>query len=166
MVAGHRPRAGRLRQRHFRAVELGDRDRPVERDDRRWVETEQLVVEGDDLRPVGVAYVAGRGVYGVDRCEYLVPTGATPVARRSRTRRWPSAMSAGVPGSPVLLVERDQLTAHRDPCWAPGLDEEHQCQQAGHLTVLRHEFADQASQADGFGGQVVAYGVEVGPVAR
>jgi hypothetical protein len=45
------------RQRHFRAVKLGDRDGPVEGDDRRGVEVDELVVEGDDLRPVGGAYV-------------------------------------------------------------------------------------------------------------
>ena len=33
-----------------RAVELGDRDRPVEPHDRRGVEADQLVVERDDLR--------------------------------------------------------------------------------------------------------------------
>ena len=43
------------RQCHLRAVELGDRDGPVEGDDRRGVEADELVVEGDDLRPVGVA---------------------------------------------------------------------------------------------------------------
>jgi hypothetical protein len=39
------------RQCHLRAVKLGDRDGPVEGDDRRGVEADQLVVEGDDLRP-------------------------------------------------------------------------------------------------------------------
>ena len=42
------------RQCHLRAVELGDRDGPVEGDDRRGVEADELVVEGDDLPPVGV----------------------------------------------------------------------------------------------------------------
>jgi hypothetical protein len=41
------------RQCHLRAVNLGDRDGPVEGDDRRGVEAGELVVEGDDLRPVG-----------------------------------------------------------------------------------------------------------------
>jgi len=35
-------------------------------------------LEGDDLRPVGVAYVAGGGVHGVDRCEDLVATRCYP----------------------------------------------------------------------------------------
>ena len=37
------------------AVDLGDRDGAVEGDDGRAVEADELVVEGDDLRPVGVA---------------------------------------------------------------------------------------------------------------
>jgi hypothetical protein len=39
------------RQCHLRAIKLGDRDGPVEGDDRRGVEADELVVEGDDLRP-------------------------------------------------------------------------------------------------------------------
>ena len=45
------------RQRDIWAIELGDRDRPVERDDRGRRDGEQLVVQRDDLRPVGVARV-------------------------------------------------------------------------------------------------------------
>jgi hypothetical protein len=37
------------RQRHFRAVKLGDGDGPVEGDDRGGVEAGELVVQGDDL---------------------------------------------------------------------------------------------------------------------
>jgi hypothetical protein len=37
------------RQCHFRAVKLGDRDGPVEGDDRGGVDADDLVVEGDDL---------------------------------------------------------------------------------------------------------------------
>ncbi len=43
------------RQCYLRSVKLGDRDGPVEGDDRRGVDADELVVEGDDLRPVGVA---------------------------------------------------------------------------------------------------------------
>ena len=45
---------------------------------------------------------------------------------------------------------------------AAGLDEEHQRQQPGHLTVVRHEGTDQASEPDRLGGQVVTYGIGVG----
>ena len=43
------------RQCHLWAVELGDRDGSVESDNGRGVDADELVVEGDDLRPVGVA---------------------------------------------------------------------------------------------------------------
>jgi hypothetical protein len=66
------------RQCHLRPVKLGDCDGPVEGDDRRRVEADELVVEGDDLRPVGVADVADGGVHGVDRGEDLVATWSHP----------------------------------------------------------------------------------------
>jgi hypothetical protein len=44
------PRAKATNGCHLRALELGDRDGPVEGDDRRAVEPDELVVEGDDLR--------------------------------------------------------------------------------------------------------------------
>src|SRR5712691_2789599 len=66
------------RQCHLRAVKLGHRDGPVEGDDRRGVDADELVVEGEDLRPVGVTYVAGGGVHGADRCKDLVATRGHP----------------------------------------------------------------------------------------
>ena len=66
-----------------------------------------------------------------------------------------------VPGPTVLLDERDELTARRNSGRAAGLGEEHQREQPGHLTVLRHECADQASEPDRLDGQVVAYGIGV-----
>jgi hypothetical protein len=66
------------RQCHLRAVKLGDRDGPVEGDDRRGIEADELVVESEDLRPVGVPYVAGGGVHGADRGEDLIATRSLP----------------------------------------------------------------------------------------
>jgi hypothetical protein len=51
-----------------------------------------------------------------------------------------------VPGPTVLLVEGDQFAAGRNPGGAASLGEEHQRQQPGHLTVLRHQGTDQASR--------------------
>jgi len=59
------------------------------------------------------------------------------------------------PGPTVLLVEGDQFAARRNPGGAARLGEEHQRQQPGHLTVIRHEDTDQASEPERFGGQVV-----------
>src|SRR6478672_10454025 len=67
-----------------------------------------------------------------------------------------------VPGPTVLLVEGDQFAARGNPGGAAGLGEDHQRQQSGHLTVLRHKGPDQASEPDRLGGQVVTYGIGVG----
>src|SRR5829696_8706131 len=67
-----------------------------------------------------------------------------------------------VPGPTVLLVKGDQFAARRNPGGAAGLGEEHQRQQPGHLTVLRHEGTDQASQPDRLDGQDGTYGIGVG----
>ena len=67
-----------------------------------------------------------------------------------------------VPGPAILLVERDQLAARRDPGGAAGLGEEHQRQQPGHLAVLRQELADQPREPDRLGGQVVTNRIGVG----
>src|SRR5512140_3032441 len=92
------------RQCHLRAVKLADRDGPVEGDDRGGVEADELVVEGDDLRPVGVAYVAGRGVHGADRGKDLVATrshaGGQALAHQPVTLGY----QRRVPGPTVLLV--------------------------------------------------------------
>src|SRR5271165_3248845 len=150
------------RQCHLRTVNLGDRDGPVEGDDRRGVDADELVVEGDDLRPVGVTYVARGGVHGADRCKDLVATRSHPRGQALAYQPVTLGDQRGVPGPTVLLDKGDQFAARRNPGGAAGLSEEHQRQQPGHLTVLRHEGTDQASEPDRLGGQVVTYGIGVG----
>ena len=125
-----------LGQRDLRAVELGDRDRPVEPHDRRGVEADELVVERDDLRPVGVADVAGVGVDGVDRGEDLVAT--RRLARRRGARgpgRGPrrSAPRSQAPRSCSSRVTSSPLADTR--AVPAGLGQEHQRQQSGDLAV-------------------------------
>src|SRR6202043_3638297 len=103
------------RQCHLRAVELGDRDGPVEDDDRGEVEADELVVEGDDLRPVGGAYVAGGGVHGVDRWEDLIATRSHPGGQALAHQPVTLGDQRRVPGPAVLLVEGDQFAARRNP---------------------------------------------------
>src|SRR5580692_8808270 len=150
------------RQRYLWAVKLADRDGPVEGDDRRGVEADELVVEGDDLRPVGVAYVAGGGVHGVDRGQDLVTTRSHPGGQALAHQPMALGDQRGVPGPAVLLAEADQFAARRNPGGAAGLDQDHQRQQPGHLTVLRQEGPDQAGEPDRLGGQVVAHRIRAG----
>src|SRR5437870_1337505 len=49
-----------------RALHLADGDGPVEGNDRRGGDRKQLVIEGDDLRPVGLLHRQGVGMHGVD----------------------------------------------------------------------------------------------------
>jgi hypothetical protein len=93
------------RQCNLRAVELGGRDGSVEGDDRRGVEADELVVEGDDLRPVGVSYVAGGGVHGVDRSEELVASRSHPGGQALAHQPMPLGDQRRVPGPTVPLVE-------------------------------------------------------------
>ena len=75
-----------LRPRDRDYVAIADREGPVEGDDRRGVEADELVVQGDDLPPVGVARVAGRGEGGGGRSLGDRPDGGKrgfPAADRS-----------------------------------------------------------------------------------
>src|SRR6266540_4300694 len=119
------------------------RDRPVEPHDRRGVEAGQLVVERDDLRPVGVTDVAGVGVDGVDRGEDLV----APRRLAGGEARADQGVALGdqlaVPGAAVLLAEGDELTGRRHPRGPAGLRQQHQRQQSGGLAVRWQKGTDQ-----------------------
>jgi hypothetical protein len=85
-------------------------------DDRRGVKTDELVVEGEDLRPIGVADVAGGDVHRVDRDEELIAT-RSHTGSGSGQALAHQPMTFGdqfrVPGPTVLLVERDQFAETR-----------------------------------------------------
>jgi hypothetical protein len=100
-------------------------------------------------------------VHGVDRCEDLVATRSHPGGQALAHELMTLGDHCRVPGPTVLLVEGDQFAARR-PGGAAGLGQEHQRQEPGHLTVVRHEGTDQASEPDRLGGQVVTYGIGVG----
>src|SRR5215469_5448572 len=101
------------RQCHLRAVKLGDRDGPVEGDDRRGVEADELVVEGDDLRPVGGAYVTGGSMHGADRSEDLVAAWRRPGGQALTHQLMTFGDQLRVPGPAILLDEGDQFAARR-----------------------------------------------------
>src|SRR5581483_634259 len=65
-------------ERAARAVDLGDRDRAVQRDDWGGRVREQLVVEREDLGPVGVRGGRCVAVHRVDRRLDLVRAGLVP----------------------------------------------------------------------------------------
>ena len=79
------------------------------------VKADELVVEGDDLRPVGFAYVACGGMHGVDRREDLVPTRRQPGGETLAHKPMTLGDERRIPGVAVLLAEGDQLAARRHP---------------------------------------------------
>ena len=101
-------------------------------------------------------------MHGVDRGEDLVATRSHPGGQALAHQPMTLGDQRRVPGPTVLLAEGDELAARRDPGGAAGLGEEHQRQQPGHLTVLRHEGTDQAGEPDRLGGQVLTDGIGVG----
>src|SRR5215207_2402329 len=66
-----------------------------------------------------------------------------------------------IPSAAVLLVERDELTAG-DTSEAPRMGEQHQREQAGDLTVIREQRAQDPRQPDCLGREVGADGVVAG----
>jgi len=75
MITGERAMAGQRLQRPQAGggtVDHCQRDRPVERDDRRGLEREQVVVELQHVRPVGRGLVGCHGVAGRDGSLHVV----------------------------------------------------------------------------------------------
>jgi hypothetical protein len=80
-------------------------------------------------------------VHGVDRGEDLVAPRSHPGGQALAHQPVTRGDQCRVPGPAILLIEGDQFAARRDPGGAAGLGEEHQREQPGHLTVVRHEGA-------------------------
>ena len=126
------------------------------------VEADHLVVERDDLRPVGVADVADVGVDGVDRGEDLVAPRRLARVEAHADQSVALGDQLAVPGAAVLLVEGDEFTARRHARGPAGLRLEHQRQKPGDLAVGRHQVTYQSCQPDCLGGQVAADRLLVG----
>jgi hypothetical protein len=68
-VIGAQVRRDRIKrgQRSGGTLDLGDGDGPIECNDRRRHDRVELIVQGDDLRPVGCLKRVGGTVHGLDR---------------------------------------------------------------------------------------------------
>ncbi len=108
------------RQRGRRAVDLGDRDRPVQRDHRGRGQREQVVVEGDDLAPVGrrarCARPGSRPGPGTGRAGRGAGTagrgpGPPRPGRRPTGSRSCSASGTSVPSGAVRAGRRDSTSS-------------------------------------------------------
>ena len=97
-------------QRRRGAVDLGDRDGAVERHDRGRLQGQQVVVERDDLPPVGRLGGRGIAVDCVDRGLELVGAGLV-AAQAAAKDRLPLLDEGAVPAAAVLVGERDEPVA-------------------------------------------------------
>ncbi len=121
------------------------------------------VVQGQDLGPVGGGVGGGLVVQGRDGGLHLVFASVSP-AQHPGDQGHPFGDEIGVPAAAVLFGEGDQLAARTAAGRAPGVGEQHQGEQTGHLRVLGHGSADDPGQPDGLAGQIGAR--QAGAAAR
>ena len=120
----------------LRALLLGDRDGPVQLDDRRAGEAGELAVEGGDLGPVA-------GLVGVQRRDRRLHDVGAPAAQGQGAveRRPPAGDLRGVPARAVLVGEQHQV-ALAEPRLAAGVEQQHHRQQAVHLRLVGHQLGE------------------------
>jgi hypothetical protein len=76
--------------------------------------------------------------------------------RHWRTIACPSAIRAPIPQAAVLVGQQHQAPVRRGAAGPPGLDQQHEREQAHDLGLVRHELRQLPSEADGLGAEVVA----------
>ena len=135
--AGRTRRARRPGQPGPDAVGHRDRHGPVELHHRGRREPRQLGVQGRDLQPVGARRVRRGGVAGRDRGLHLVRPGP-PHGQRVVDRRHALGDQFPVPAGPVLGLQRDQHPV-LGPRRAPGLVQQHQCEQPARFGLVGHQ---------------------------
>ena len=135
---------------------------PVERHDGGRARPRQLVVEREDLAPVGVPRRRGVAVHGVDRGLDLVGPGLVAAQARADQRL---ALGDHAPGPSGSGPGRRAAPARRPApvrAGAAGLGEQQQGEQAQRLGLVGHQLGQQPGQADRLGAQVAADQVVAG----
>ena len=139
------------------AAELGDGDGPVEGDHRVRAQRVELVVEGDDLRPVGCLGGGGVGVDGGDGRLDLERPGLV-AAQAGADEVVPFGDERAVPPGAVLVGEADHRSVGGGAGRLPSLGEQHEREEADGFGLVGHELGEHASEADRLTGEVDAGG--------
>ena len=139
------------------AEDVADRDRAAEHGGgvlahRVVGEGDEVVVPGEDLRPVGLLGAGRVVVQGGDRGLDLVAAGALNGQRRLQDAHALGDL-AGVPQAAVLVVERDDTALGVESRREAGVAEEHQREQPARLRFLGGE-GELAGEPDRLAGQV------------
>src|SRR5829696_4347319 len=135
------------RQRRGRVLQLTDGDGAVEGHHRGGGDHQQLVVQGDDLRPVGLLDRRGVRVHGVDGRLELIGTRLVG-AKAAAEDRLTLGDQGPVPLGAVLLAQQHQGTVGPGSRGAAGLAQQQERQQAGHLRLVRHQRRQDPRQPD------------------
>ncbi len=125
-----------------RPVDHRHRDGPVEGDHRIGVETQQQVVQHQDLRPVGGLRRRRLTVHGGDRRLHLIRPGL-PARQRGLDQLQSFTQEFAIPAITVLLLQRHQSTVRSGAGRPAGFGEEHQREQSRRFGVARGEAQQQ-----------------------
>ena len=134
-------------------VELGDRDGAVEIDDRAGSQLGELVVERDDLCPVGRRRGGGVGVDGGDGGVDLIRAGLV-ASKTCPHQLMPFGDEVAVPQVAVLVGESDHRAVRVGAGGSAGVGEQHEGEQAGRFGFVGHQLDEDAAESDGLGGEV------------
>ena len=108
-----------------------------------------MVVQRDDLGPVGCVERIGGAVHRLDRGLDL--EGARPAATDAGADdRMPFLDHHAIPPGPVLIAQQDQAPVVRAG-GCPRLAQQHQRQQARRLRLVGHQLDERASEPDRLG---------------
>ena len=147
-------------------VHLGDGHGPVEGDDRRRRHPLEVVVELDDLAPVGVGGRGGVAVHGVDGGLDLERPGLVAAQARPHER-----LALGdlvpIPRAAVLVGEQHERSVGRRAGRPAGVEQQEQGEQPHRLGLVGHQLGQHAGQPHRLLAEVVADEVAVaagGPV--
>jgi hypothetical protein len=142
-------------ERGGRALDLGHRDGPVEGHHRARGHGQELVVEGDDLPPVGVGQGRRVAVDGVDGGLELVGAGLV-AAQAAPDDGLALGDAVAVPAAAVLVAQRDEVAALVGAGGPAGVDQQHEGEQPHHLGLVGHELGQEPPEPDGLGAQLLA----------
>ncbi len=138
----------------LRPLDLRYRHRAVQRHNWARCDRQQLVIQRQDLPPVGVRRGRCVAVHGVDRRLDLVWAGLV-TAQASLDDGLPFGDQDRIPPAAVLIGQQHQRTLGGGASGPPRLDQQHQRQQTHDLGLIGHEPGQQPSQPDGLRAQVL-----------
>ena len=130
-------------QRRFRSLDFRHRDGAVQRDDRVRVELQEMVVESNDLRPVGGRRRARLAVHGLDRGLDLVGARRVP-SQAGAHERLAFRDEPRIPPLAVLVGQRHEGAVGARAGRSPRFGEKHEREQTHHFRLAGHELGEQA----------------------